>query len=165
LEREILSDNKKMKKFFDKRNLLIIPVIVNTVLFILLSILHFYWAFGGKLWHVDVLPTNSKGSKRMEPGITATFIVAFGLLLLAFITIGNRGTWDKHINRKYFRYGALLISITFFIRAIGDFKFIGFFKTVTRTRFAANDTQFFSPFCVLVAVISLLIFIFNKHEQ
>jgi hypothetical protein len=140
-------------------------IAINTVFLLFLSCLHFYWGFGGTLWYADVLPSNTTGSKRMNPGVTAAFLVAIGLLLLALITIGNLGVWDKSINRKYFGYGALLISIAFFTRAIGDFKFIGFFKTVKATRFAVNDTQLFSPFCVFIAVISLLIFILNKTER
>jgi glucan phosphoethanolaminetransferase (alkaline phosphatase superfamily) len=150
-----LNNTTKLSAFF---------VAINTYIFFILSAIHFYWAFGGTLWYADVLPTNSAGSKRMNPGVMATFIVAFGLLFLAFITIGNRGIWDKHIRRKYFAYGALVISIIFLIRAIGDFKFIGFFKTIKQTRFAENDTWFFSPLCLFIGIVSLLVFIFNKNE-
>lgn len=154
----------QMKNSKETAHLLSISIAVNTIIFLILSLIHFYWAFGGTLGLENVLPTNSTGSKRMEPGLVATFIVAFGLLILIFITIGNKGILDKYIDRKYFRYGALLISVIFFIRAIGDFKFIGFFKTVNETRFASNDTLFFSPLCVLIALISLLIFVFNKKS-
>lgn len=151
-----------MNDFKNAVSLLNVLIAINTVIFLTLSALHFYWAFGGKLWYANVLPTNSMGSKRINPSVMTTLIVAFGLLLLAFITIGNSGTLVKHINRKYFGYGALLISVIFFLRAIGDFKFVGFFKTVNKTRFAVNDTRFFSPLCVFIAIISLLIFILNK---
>ena len=154
-----------MKNSNTTANLLSVLIAINAIIFLILSFIHFYWGFGGTRWYADVLPTNTTGSKRMEPGLTAAFIVAFGLLILAFITIGNQGLLDKHINRKYFRYGALLISVIFFARAIGDFKFVGFFKTVKETRFASNDSQFFSPLCVLIAVISLLIFLYNKNER
>jgi hypothetical protein len=132
-------------------------ILINSIVFLFLSLLHFYWGFGGTRWFADVLPTNSTGSKRMEPGTGATFIVAFVLLLLAFVTFSN-GIPGNRIKRPYSRYGALLISILFFIRAVGDFKFVGFFKTVKATPFAVNDTRLFSPLCLLVAVISLLIF-------
>ena len=141
---------------------LTVLIAINTIILLLLSCLHFYWGLGGTLWYKDVLPSNSTASKRLNPGVTATFVVAIGLLLLVLITIGNSGVWDKWVSRKYFRYGALLISIAFFARAIGDFKFFGFFKTIRATRFAVNDTQLFSPLCVFMAVISLLIFILNK---
>ncbi len=153
-----------MKKYTNKYRILIFSVVVNTIIFLSLSILHFYWAFGGKLWYEDVLPTNSSGLRRMNPSMAATLIIAFGLIFLAFITTGNQGLFDKYVKRKYFRYGALIIAVIFFLRAIGDFKFIGFFKTVIRTKFGVNDTQIFSPLCVFIALLSLLIFIFNRNK-
>jgi hypothetical protein len=127
--------------------------------------LHFYWAFGGKLWFVDVLPTNSSGLKKINPGMAAGIIIAIVLLFLALITIGNLGLFDKYIQGKYFRYGALVIAVIFLLRAIGDFKFIGFFKKVTKTRFAINDTNIFSPLCLFIALISLIIFIISKSKM
>jgi hypothetical protein len=154
-----------MKNYVFKRSVLIIPVIINTVIFILLSALHFYWAFGGKLWYDDVLPTNSNGLNKLNPGTTAGLIVAFGLLFLASITAGNQGLFDRYIKRKYFRYGSLIIAIMFFLRAVGDFKFIGFFKTVKGTKFGINDTEFFSPLCLFIALLSIPIFIFSRSKQ
>jgi hypothetical protein len=154
-----------MKISNNKARLLTALIATNTIIFLILSLIHFYWAFGGRLWYNEVLPTNSTGSKRMEPGLTTGFIIAFGLLLLAFITIGNQGLLDKYINRKYLRYGTLVISVIFFIRAIGDFKFFGFFKTIKETSFASNDTVFFSPLCVFTALISLFIFAMKKNEK
>lgn len=154
-----------MNKYAFKRSILIIPVIINTVIFLLLSMLHFYWAFGGVLWYNDVLPTSSNGLHRMNPSTTAGLIIAFGLLLLALITVGNQGLFDRYIKRKYFRYGTLIIAIIFFLRAIGDFRFIGFFKTVKSTRFGINDTQIFSPLCLFITLLSVLIFISNRNES
>ena len=153
-----------MKSYIFKRRSVYIPVIINTVTFILLSILHFYWTFGGQRWYDDVLPTSSNGVHKLNPGTTAGLIVAFGLLFLALITAGNMGLADKLIKRQYFRYGALGIAIVFVLRAIGDFRFIGFFKTVKLTRFGINDTQFFSPLCLLISLLSLLIFVFNRNN-
>lgn len=146
----------------NKDKILIIPVIINTTLFFLLSILHFYWAVGGRVWYDDVLPTNSNGLNRMNPSTTTGLIIALGLLFFALITFGNIGLFDKHIKRKYFRFGALIITITFLLRAIGDFKHFGFFKTISSTRFGVNDTQIFTPLCVFIALLSLLIFVFQR---
>ncbi len=137
-----------MKTYAFKPRMLIIAVIINTVIFILLSILHFYWAFGGRLWYDDVLPTSSNGLNKLNPGMAATLIIAFGLLFLALVTSGNQGLFDKYIKRSYFRYGSLAIAIIFLFRAIGDFRFIGFFKTVKLTRFGINDSNLFSPMLV-----------------
>lgn len=153
-----------MKKDSNKPYLLLVSVIINTVIFLLLAILHFYWAVGGKLWYEDVLPTNSKGTNKLHPGTVAALIVALGLLVFAFITAVNGGLFYKSANRRYFRYGVLAIAIIFLLRAIGDFRFIGFFKTVNKTRFAINDTLLFSPLCLFIALLSFLIFTTAKNR-
>ena len=152
-------------KTYSKRSILIIAVTVNTVIFILLSILHFYWAFGGKLWYDDVLPTSSNMQHKLNPSATAGLIIAFGLLFLALLTAGNLGLFDRYIKRTYFRYSTFIITIIFLLRAIGDFKFIGFFKTVKSTSFGLNDTCFFSPLSSLIALLSLLIFIVSRYSH
>jgi hypothetical protein len=101
----------------------------------------------------------------MNPGKGATIIVAVGLMVLALITIGSQGWLDKYVKRALFSYGTLIIAIIFLVRAIGDFKFIGFFKTVKWTRFGMNDTNFFSPLCLLISLLSVLIFILNKRVK
>jgi hypothetical protein len=141
-----------------------IGVLINTTIFILLSALHFYWAFGGKIWYDEVLPTSSNGLHKFNPTIGSSLFVAAGLLFLALITAGNHGLFDKHLRRVYFRYGALIIAIIFLLRAIGDFKFIGFFKKVKWTNFGVNDTWIFSPLCSLIFLLSMFIFIFNRSE-
>jgi hypothetical protein len=39
-----------------------------------------------------------------------------------------------------------------FLRAIGDFHLIGFFKRVRGTRFASLDTAVYSPLCLALAL-------------
>ena len=140
-------------------------VITIVIIFSAISLFHFYWALGGELWYEEVLPTNSMNTKRLNPSTTAALIVAFGLLIMALVTVGCQGLFDKYLNRKYFRYGTLLISLIFLLRAIGDFKFIGFFKTVTETRFGINDTMFFSPLCFFISGMTLFVFISSRRSE
>jgi hypothetical protein len=53
-------------------------VIIITVIFLIISLFHFYWALGGHLWYEEVLPANSLNTKRLNPSPTAALIVAFG---------------------------------------------------------------------------------------
>ncbi|HEX8333801.1 MAG TPA: DUF3995 domain-containing protein [Segetibacter sp.] len=151
-----------MDKYAFKQRILIIPAVINTFIFIFLSILHFYWAVGGRLLYENVLPTSSNGLNKLNPSTAAGLIIGFGLLVFALITAGNLGLFGRYTKRTYFRYGSLLIAIIFLLRAIGDFKFIGFFKTVKSTRFGANDTHIFSPLCLSISVLALVIFIFDR---
>ena len=141
-----------------------ILVFTNTVIFSLLSLLHFYWAFGGTVWLDGVLPTNSSGVKMLTPTTPITLLVAFALFSFALTSAGNYGVFDQFINRSYFLYGTLLIAVIFLLRAVGEFKFVGFFKTVTETPFAKYDFMIFSPLCLAIAINSFLIFILNQRK-
>ena len=154
-----------MNNRFKNHPFLTVAVLAITLIFVLLALLHFYWSFGGRLGYDEVLPTSSNGLRRLQPGRATGFGVAVGLLFFAFITAGNIGLFKNYVRKIYFRYGALAIAMVFFLRALGDFKFIGFFKTVRFTNFARNDTLIFSPLCLLIALTSLLIFILSKKSR
>jgi hypothetical protein len=45
----------------------------------------------------------------------------------------------------------------FGLRAIGDFRYLGFFKRVTGTRFARADTLIYSPLCAGLAAMAAVV--------
>ncbi|MHA7965352.1 DUF3995 domain-containing protein [Paenibacillus sp. CAU 1782] len=51
-----------------------------------------------------------------------------------------------------FSFGGWLLGSLFRIRAIGDLKWVGFFKKRKGTLFAKWDTALFSPLCLLLGV-------------
>jgi hypothetical protein len=142
--------------------MLLTLVLLNAVIFTLLSSIHFYWLMGGKWGVAFSLPSNPSTSTQdflFKPSIVATFVVAIGLLLFAIITLGNVVSLPFGINQYYFRYGDMLISIIFLLRAIGDFKYVGFFKQIRETSFAKMDTKLYAPLCLFIAGIGFLIFV------
>jgi len=48
---------------------------------------------------------------------------------------------------------AWVLAALFLIRAVGEFRYVGFFKSVRDTRFATWDSWLFSPLCLLIAVL------------
>jgi len=138
-------------------NAMIVLIIINTIIFTCLSVLHFYWAFGGKSFRGAVLPTNKEGKKTLNPGMVATLIVAVGLAACALITVGNSGAFDKLIPAKLIHYATYCISVIFFLRAMGDFKYVGYFKRVKGTAFARQDTRIYSPLCLIISMSSFVI--------
>jgi uncharacterized membrane protein SpoIIM required for sporulation len=48
---------------------------------------------------------------------------------------------------------AWLIAAVFALRAIGDFRYVGFFKRIRDTRFARLDTLAYWPLCAVLAVL------------
>ncbi len=146
--------------------MLIIFVSVNAIIFILLSGIHFYWLAGGKWGLASSLPSNpSTHDFILKPSILATMVVAFGLLLFAFITLGNARTFPFGFEPRYFRWGNLVVSIIFLIRALGDFKYVGFFKRIRETPFAEMDSKFYSPLCLIIAIMGFSIFQMTSSEM
>jgi hypothetical protein len=53
-----------------------------------------------------------------------------------------------------FDAGVWGLSAVFLLRAVGNLRTFGFFKSITGTRFAQWDTRLYSPLCLLLAVLA-----------
>ncbi len=65
-------------------------ILISVILFLtfaFLSVIHFYWAVGGRWGSQAVFPTKDDNTKPKMPGIIPTFIVAFGLLTIGFFIL------------------------------------------------------------------------------
>lgn len=133
-------------------------ILVNALIFFLLGAIHLYWAFGGK-WGLNVaVPTKDTGGEKLvNPGIAATLVVAFGLFLAAVITVGNLEALPTNVPLSYIKLATIVITCIFILRAVGDFKYVGFTKKVKNTPFAKSDTLLFSPLCLYLGLTSLII--------
>ncbi len=103
-----------------------------------------------------VLPT-IEGEEIIKPSPFITLIIAAAMGVFAFIIIGNLDIFRMYIDLSFFKYATLTIGIIFTLRAMGDFRYVGFFKKATGTLFAKNDTRYYSPLCVVIAVFCYLI--------
>lgn len=137
--------------------LFIILSVLLTLIFMVLAIIHFYWAFGGRWGFEAALPTNLTGKKVLNPrsihsllvGVGLSVFVCFYLLLVIFPEIVIH-VW--RINSV-----AWVIPSIFLLRAVGDFKYVGFFKKIKTTQFAKMDNQLYSPLCTLIAFLGFTI--------
>jgi len=135
-------------------------MILKTILFLLflsISILHFYWAFGGKKSLNKAIPTKSNTQKPIHPSFFATIIVAFGLLYFALyylpFSIIDINPFPNFISK----YLGWFTSTIFIVRAIGDFKYVGYFKKIKNTEFAKFDSKYFSHFSLVLGCLALII--------
>ena len=131
-------------------------VIINALVFVSLSLIHVYWAVGGKFGNLAVVPSHPDGSKLFKPGPLSTWVVAGGLMVFALITLGNLPS-QYGAYQGFIRFGNWTIATIFILRSIGDFRFIGFFKKVKGTNFANNDTRIYSPLSLCIGLISLIL--------
>ena len=125
-------------------------------IFAILAFLHIYWAAGGSFGSGVTVPVvNSKPI--FAPSIAATLLVAAALFMAMLVVLGQLGVWGSWLPKWIFGFGTWAICLLFFIRAIGDFKLIGFFKRIHDTGFAWWDTRLFSPLCLLISILAFLV--------
>ncbi|AMP98848.1 hypothetical protein AY601_1941 [Pedobacter cryoconitis] len=131
----------------------------NAIIFIVLALLHFYWAFGG-FWGKDVVvPTGKSGQKLFVPDVLSTLIVAIGLLIFALCNLSIKYLLVLPLNPLFLQYGILVIGLIFLVRAVGDFNYVGLMKKHKTSDFARRDSFFYSPLCLFFFLTHLLIFI------
>jgi hypothetical protein len=127
------------------------------LIFLFISAIHFYWAFGGTWGSDSVLPTKENNLKVLNPSILSTIIVAFGLLGFGLFILVKSGILAFNLPFWLNKYGLWIIASIFIIRAIGDFNYVGFFKKIKQTKFGKSDTKYFSPLCLLIGILALLL--------
>ena len=133
-----------------------------SITLIVLGLIHFNWVLGGK-WGFEVaLPTNEAGKRVLNPKKFDSMIVGLGLsafgafyLFQAVFTAIKMPDWLT-------TYVGWIIPSIFLLRAVGDFVYVGFFKTIKSTPFAKMDTKLFSPLCLFMALAGFTIQIFNQ---
>jgi Protein of unknown function (DUF3995) len=133
----------------------ILATIIVTLLLIVAGI-HLYWAAGGLRGKMAAIP-QINGFPAFLPSSGATLVAALFLSLCAILIASDSTIIPLLLPRvleNWLMYG---LSLGFALRAMGDFRLVGFFKRVRGSRFAKLDTFVFSPFCVVLAIAVFLI--------
>lgn len=128
------------------------------LIFLFISSIHFYWAFGGKWGSDAVLPTkDDNNTKVLNPTVLPTLIVAFSLLGFGLFILVMSGLITFDTPQLLSKYGLWIIAGIFTLRAIGDFNYVGFFKKIKQTKFGKNDTKYFSPLCLIIGILTIIL--------
>jgi len=125
--------------------------IVSVTLLVLIAATHVYWALGGRAGKSAAIPERN-GRPVFQPGAVTTLFVAFALVIAAAIVAIQAGLIWRGAFQPSVRILSVALACVFLARAIGDFRYVGFFKTIVGSRFARLDTYVFSPLCVLLAI-------------
>ena len=129
--------------------------LTNATIFTLLAGLHLFWMFGGKWGLAQALPTSEKEGKRMLiPGSIACLTVALGLLGFAFYNVSLGIGFVQSQPVRATKWVIWAIASIFILRAVGDFRYVGFFKKVKKTEFGRMDTKWYAPLCLYLGLSS-----------
>jgi hypothetical protein len=129
---------------------------LNALILFFVAAIHFYWAFGGKRGAHAVLPQINSEKRVFTPSAIMTLAVAIPFLIISLIFGQAAGWFDFEIITTYLPNLLLVLVAVFAIRALGDFKYVGFFKKIKNTEFAINDTKYFTPLCSFLAITLLI---------
>ncbi len=137
-----------------------IVVILSIILFLIFTILggfHFYWFFGG-IWGLKkVIPTKHKEANNMSIPKLATLMVGLLLVFFGLIYLVKSEIIYLQIPNWVTLYAYWFIPSVFVLRAIGEFNYVGFFKKIKNTEFGKTDSKIFSPLCMGIGIIGIVI--------
>ena len=120
-----------------------------TLVFIALGLWHFRMAFwpgpgGGAVPSVE-------GKPLFVPSTRATVAVGVVLLLFAGLVAATGRLLEVGASPRLLSWLSLALALGLLARAIGEFRYVGFFKRVRDSRFAHLDTWVYSPLCLALA--------------
>jgi hypothetical protein len=119
--------------------------------FVALALWHFYMAAAPAQGRGGAVPV-SDGKPLFVPSVRATLAVGLVLLLFALLVAGTGGLLSYGLPRWLLRWLSYGLALGLLARAIGEFRYVGFFKRVVGTRFATLDTFVYSPLCLALAI-------------
>ncbi len=116
-----------------------------TGVFLILSAIHVYWAFDGEIGKTAAVPVRADGQQSFTPSKAATLAVAVALFLFAALVF-SVGVQNSTMLQPLC-WG---LAFILFLRAVGDFRLVGFFKRPSMSDFAKYDSRYYSPLCLLL---------------
>ncbi len=119
-----------------------------------IALLHAYWGIVGMRWHSVVLP-EIDGKPAFNPSRLECFSVTLVVAVAILLVVWRGGLISVPVPQVLSTVGAAVVGAVFVVRAVGDFRLIGFFKRVRGTVFATWDTLVFSPFCLVMGLSTL----------
>jgi hypothetical protein len=117
-----------------------------------LSAIHIYWAVGGRGGRTAAVPTVDD-RPLLSPSRTATVVVAALLVASAALLVGGALEWSPRIT---FRVGCAGVGVVLLARAVGERRYLGFWKRERGTQFARRDTWLYSPLCLALGSAAVM---------
>lgn len=125
--------------------------IVISLVFVGLAVWHVVMALRPTPAESAALPSVG-GRSLFAPSRTATLAVAVLLLLCACLVAATAGLVFVDVARAVLSGLSYALAVGLLARAVGEFKYVGFFKKVRDSRFATLDTFLYSPLCLLLSL-------------
>jgi hypothetical protein len=125
--------------------------LIVSLLFVALALWHVRMAISPASGESGAVPSEA-GKPLFVPSARGTLAVAFVLLLFAGLVAATAGFFHLGVPQRVLAWLCYALALGLLARAIGEFKYLGFFKRVRGSRFARLDTLVYSPICLLLAL-------------
>ena len=137
--------------------LVLLLAIILFLIFTVLGAFHFYWLLGGLLGLKKAIPTKGATANTFAIPKIATLFVGLVLVSFGLMYLLKTGLITIDIPDWLTTYGYWFIPVIFILRAIGEFNYVGFFKKIKNTEFAKADSKVFSPLCLGIGIVGIVI--------
>lgn len=121
-----------------------------SLVFVVLALWHVRMAFGTLSGESGAVPSVD-GKPLFVPSRSSTLLVACALVAFAALVAAASGFWQPGVPVRVLSWACYALAAGLLLRAIGDFRYVGFFKRVRGSRFARMDTMLYSPLCLALA--------------
>lgn len=90
--------------------------------------------------------------RKIDSAIVGLGLFGFGSLYLIHtgLLVWDLPEWLVHI-------ASWIVPGIFLLRAIGEFKYVGFFKKIRSTSFAKRDSKYYAPLCLGIGIIGFIV--------
>ncbi|KER70506.1 MULTISPECIES: DUF3995 domain-containing protein [Burkholderia] len=116
-----------------------------------IALIHVYWALGGRRGKGAAIPEQD-GVPLLRPTAIGTLAVAAALLGGACVVAARAGWLGLNPYHGAITFAVVALALIFAVRAVGDFRYVGFFKRIRGSRFARMDSLYYSPLCAALAL-------------
>lgn len=129
------------------------PVIgfATSAILLLIGAIHLYWSVKGPTDLIAVIPEKD-GKPLFRPSRIGTVAVAIGLILAGILVAEQALSLTRLVMPEVTRIGCWLLAGILIARAVGEFRYLGLFKTVRTTTFGYCDTAAYTPLCLLLGM-------------
>jgi hypothetical protein len=124
---------------------------VVCAVFLVLALWHFRMAFVQPTGETGGVPSVD-GKPLFVPSTQATLLVGIVLTSFAGLVAATAGFVDVGLPTVLLVWLSYGLALGLVGRAVGEFRYVGFFKRVRGTPFARLDTWVYSPLCLLLAI-------------
>ena len=119
-----------------------------------IAAVHLYWAAGGTAGKAGAIPSRG-GMPILSPSPLSTSLVGVALLGMAVVVGSTASLLPPLLPAGLLRGASAVLALVFAVRAVGEFRYVGFFKRVRGSVFAGRDTFLYSPLCLLIAFVAI----------